>query len=269
MEVKAIRSGNGVGDNLYLQAIVKHLIKTTPYKYRVHTRYPSLFVQFGGRVEIKPFQRENIDIVAHYTNRKGRPGTTQFQDMCENAGIKEPVSLTLDWKVGNRGLIERIRGHANGKKLLLVQLPRETFGRNDGYGRELMPDYSVMDRIVGHLVSKHNYFAVQIGCGKVEYRLKNISYDLAEKTQLEEVFDLSSAADLFIGQTSFFIPLSECFDKKCIIVWSSKGLKSPTAFLSSVTPQKILHKKTCKAVTDDSNFEKIKSEVDEFLNEQA
>lgn len=264
-DIKTIRSGNGVGDNLYLQAIVRHLLNTTKHKYQVHTRFSTLFLQFASKIKIKPFKKSNITLTAHYTNRKGRVGTTQFQDMCQNVGIKEPVSLHLDWTARNETLLKTIKREAKDKKIVMVQLPREPFGRNDGYGREIMPKYEILNAAIEILKEKHGFYAVQVGSGKSEFILKAIDFDLSNKTALDEVFDIATISDMLIGQCSFFIPLAECFDRKSISIWSHNGLNSTNPFISTIRPAKILHKKTSYAIIDNVNREQLENQIRECL----
>jgi ADP-heptose:LPS heptosyltransferase len=122
-------------------------------------------------------------------------------------------------------------------------------GRTDGFGRELLPDCRVIQRIIDRLRGKVDL--VQIGSGRCLFGFEGINYDLANKTTVKQLIDVATVADAFIGYVSFLVPLAESLNKPAFFVWSRKGLKSREKFISRVTPQKVLEKPSSKWVTDD------------------
>lgn len=257
-----IRSGFGIGDNIYLQSIVRHLTDKG-HRLMVCTTYPDVFEPVKNKVTFHPFTKVKVDVVAHYGGRKKIKETDQFQDMCISAGIKEPIDLRLDWQVRNKGLVETLKRKANGRKIVFVQHPRTPMGRRDGFGKELSPDYRVMDRILASI--KDRFLLVKFGEGKPLYDLGNCELDMVNKTTLHDLFDAATACDYFFGQCSFVIPLAESLKKPCLILWSSKGLKAPHEYVRSVTPEKILHRDTSKWIYDDWPEDKINTVVKGFF----
>lgn len=245
--MKAIRCGRGFGDSLYLQSVVRHLLEKGSPRLRVKSDWPDVFRPLGRRVEVVPFSRSQIDILAHYSMRKGVIGTTQFQDCCITAGIREPVELRLDWEVTNQGIIDAVK--APGKPVLVVQLPRTPMGRTDGFGASLLPDCRAIQRLIDRARPDHTI--VQIGAGKPLFQFTGIDIDLANKTGVAETIDVASAADRFLGYVSFLVPLAESFGKPAVFVWSRRGLKDAHQYVRQITPQKILHAPTSSAVMDD------------------
>lgn len=241
--VKKIRGGNGIGDAIYLQSIVRHLVEHKREDIIVCTRYPELFEPVRARVKLAPFSRQ-VNITAHYTGRKDMNQTTQFEDMCLAAGIHEPVELSVEWRLRNALLVAPLLG----TRPLFVKMPSPPFDRFDGYGIELQPSWHVLDNMLGLL--RDHYTVVQIGKGKPSYKLENIDIDLVNKTSLYDLYDLASIAEGFVGQCSFVIPLAESFNKKCLILWSAKGLASKNRYIRSIRPEKILHKATSRHVFD-------------------
>jgi hypothetical protein len=241
--VKKIRCGRGLGDSLYLQAVARHLVKRGE-KLQVRSDWPDVFRTLD--VEVAPFTRAGVDIVAHYSLRKGIKGTTQFEDCCIQAGIREPVDLRLDWEPANVGLVDQLRSH--GKPILCVQLPRNPMARMDGFGRELLPDCRVIQRFID---AARDHLVVQVGSGEALYRFHGIDVDLANKTTVSDLIDIGCVADRFLGYTSFMVPLAESFDKPAMFVWSRRGLKSGTQYVRQITPEKSLHKATSRYVVDD------------------
>lgn len=245
--MKSIRCGRGLGDSLYLQSVVRHLLAKGSPRLRVRSDWPDVFLPLGRRVEVVPFARSNIDILAHYSTRKGIIGTTQFQDCCICAGIREPVELKLDWQVTKPGLVEMVR--RPGKPVLVVQLPRAPMGRADGFGASLLPDCRAIQRLINE--AKPDHTIVQIGAGQPLFKFAGIDIDLANKVSVAETIDVASAADSFLGYVSFLVPLAESFGKPAVFVWSRRGLVDRHQYVRQITPKKILHAPTSRAVMDD------------------
>lgn len=244
--MRKIRAGMGLGDALYLQSVVRHLIGKGE-RLAVACEWPDVFRPLGESVRMVPFTRAGINILAHYSLRKGKPETNQFQDCCIQAGIREPVEMRLDWTPTNLRLIEHLQSF--GKPILCVQLPRAPMGRADGFGAELLPDCGVIQDALNLLRAK--YLIVQIGSGKPLYEFDGIHIDLANRTTVSDLLDVASVADAFLGYCSFIVPLAESFDKPCFLVWSSRGLRSAQPFISRITPSKIISKPTTRWIRDD------------------
>lgn len=245
--MKSIRCGRGFGDSLYLQSVVRHLLANGSLRLRVKSDWPDVFLPLGQRVEVVPFARSSIDILAHYSTRKGFIGTTQFQDCCICAGIKEPVELRLDWTATKPGLVDMVR--KPGKPVLVVQLPRTPMGRTDGFGATLLPDCRAIQKLIDQ--AKPDHTIVQIGAGQPLFRFSGIDIDLANKVSVAETIDVASVADRFLGYVSFLVPLAESFGRPAVFVWSRRGLLDRHQYVRQITPQKILHAPTSTAVMDD------------------
>lgn len=249
--VKTIRCGRGLGDSLYLQSVVRHLIETgTHRRMRVRSDYPDVFRPLGERVEVTPFNR-NVDILAHYSARKGRAGTTQFEDCCQTAGIVGPVDLRLDWTLSDEPLALRLRGlRAPDHPIAVVQLPRAPMGRTDGFGAELLPDCRSIQLAID--VLRERARIVQVGAGEPLYRFTGVDLDLSNQTTVAQLLDVASVADGFLGYCSFMLPLAESFSKPALMVWSRRGLTAGHPYVRQITPQKVIHKPaTTIAVMDD------------------
>lgn len=259
--MKNIRGGMGLGDALYVQSVVRHLVGKGE-RLRVRTAWPEVFSQLGPAVATAEFTRANVQILAHYSVRKGIDGTTQFEDCCIAAGIKGPVELRLDWRPTGQELIHRIR--SAGRPIVCVQLPRSPMGRKDGFGAELLPDCRVIQAAID--VLRQRALIVQVGSGVPLFEFTGIDIDLANQTSVSQLLDVASVADAFLGYCSFLLPLAESFDKPALLVWSSKGLRSAQTFIRRITPQKVIHKPaTTQAVVDNWPRDRIMGAVDGFL----
>lgn len=257
----SVRGGAGLGDAIYVQGVARHFVQEGQ-TVEVCTAWPDIFRPLNGHVMLSPFRRKPIDRLAHYANRRGIGGTTQFEDCCINAGIGAKLALRLDWSPVNKDLVAHLRSVA--KPVVVVQMPRAPFGRTDGFGMEFLPDCSVIQKAIDHVAGRA--YLVQIGHGEPLYRFENIDLDLTNKTSVSDVIDIGYAAAGFLGYCSFIVPLGECFEKPVLVVWSRRGLKSPHEVIRQMTPQKILVPQFSRAVMDDASDEKIAGEADAFLD---
>jgi hypothetical protein len=232
-----IRSGRGLGDSLYLQSIVRHLVEEGRHP-SVISDWPAVFAHLG--VPVSPFRRKTVDVVAHYVARKEVPGTTIFEDMCIAAGLPRDIPLRLDRPVVDRGFVADVRLAARDLPIVLVQQAREPFGRSDGYGIDLLPRFGAMQRAIDRL--KDHAFLVQVGAGPSIHEFRNIDLNLIDRTSLPQLLDLAAEASGFLGYCSFFVPLAESLSKPSLLIWSTRGLRSPVPYIRSITPAKILHR---------------------------
>lgn len=259
--MKTIRCGRGLGDSLYLQSVVRHLIETgTHRRMRVRSDYPDVFRPLGERVEVTPFNR-NVDILAHYSARKGRAGTTQFEDCCHAAGIAGPVDLRLDWTVSDEGLTDRLLPSL--LPIVLVQLPRSPMGRTDGFGAELLPDCRSIQLAID--VLRDSALIVQVGAGEPLYRFTGIDVDLSNQTTVAQLLDVASVADGFLGYCSFMLPLAESFNKPALMVWSRRGLTAGHPYVRQITPLKVIHKPATTIAVMDDDKDGIRKAAHDFL----
>lgn len=243
----SIRGGSGLGDALYLQSVARHLV-AQGHHVEACTAWGDPFLPLIGRVKISPFRRTEIDRLAHYASRRGISGTSQWQDVCQTAQIPIDTPLRLDWTVGGT-VARRIKAMAGARPVVLVQMPRAPFARKDGYGIELLPDCSVIQRAIDFLSPFG--FVVQIGAGIPLYRYARLGFDAANQTSVRDLIDLATLADGFLGFVSFIVPLAESLDKPGLLIWARRGLVSKHEPVRQITPIKVLHRKELFSVVFD------------------
>lgn len=264
----AIRAGSGLGDSIYLQSVVRHLIDTEELPVEVCTNYPEVFAPIAGRVTLSPFRKDRINRIAHYSGRKKIGGTDQFQDMCITAGIKDSVDLRLDWKTVEPKAIRTLQ--AVDKPIIVVSMPRAPWGRVDGFGMEILPNCGRIQQVI-RTIGKAALF-VQVGRGRPLYRFSGIDLDLTNRTTIHGLVDVAHQADGFLGYCSYIIPLAESFKKPELLIWSRRGLNAKgerASFIRTVTPEKVLHRSSSKSVVDDCSDDELRVATDELFDQAA
>lgn len=258
-----IRGGRGIGDALYLQSIVRHLTENGR-RLQVCTDWPDIFRPLGETVSLQPFRRSDVEMVSHYTTRKTVGGTDQFQDCCINAGVLVAVDLRLDWKTVNPSVLCEIR-NPQQLPIVVVQMPREPFGRSDGYGLDLLPDFRRIQDAIEVLSGRA--LLIQVGAGKPLFKFEGIDLDLSNRTSVCDLLDIASLASGFLGYCSFIVPLAESFSKPALLVWSRRGLQSRNEYIRTITTKKILHRASSRAVVDDCTDTEMVQAVDALLEQ--
>lgn len=243
-----IRSGAGLGDSLYVQALARELV-ARGRRVVALTDYPDVFLPLRGRVATEPFDRRRANVVAHYTPRKDRPETDQFTDCCLVAGVTGRVPFVLDWRVTDPDLIAGLRRAAAGRPLVVVGKPRPPMNRTDGFGAALLPREAAYRTVVAAL--RPHAFVVRVGRGAGPYELTDVDLAL-ESTTVAQLIDVVSSARAVVGAVSFLVPLAECLGRPGLFVWSARGLTDPNQFISVIRPRKVFHRPDLSRAVMDS-----------------
>jgi hypothetical protein len=234
-----MRSGFGLGDAIYLRPIAEHFVRGGA-DVTVMSEHPEVFI--GAGVEVQPFTRQGINVMAHYSLSRASP-YTQFEDMCRAAAIPT-VPLAFHWEARNQALVNDVETRAAGRPVVLVHGGREPFGRTDGLGLQMVPERAAFDAALACVGD-----CLTVGIGKADpiYRLP-VELDLHGKTSVSDLLDLALTSSGVIGQCSFAVPLAEVFDKPLLTVWA--GRPPGHHVLRQITPKKILHKRSSSYVMD-------------------
>jgi len=262
MRLKTIRSGRGLGDSIYLESVVRHLIERDGKALRVASDWPDVFAQHGDQVTVVPFSRTNIEILAHYAIRKRCNDSTQFEDMCISARIEEKVQLRLDWPAPTDGPAVELQNFL--KPIVLVQMPRAPMGRTDGFGMDILPDCRVIQRVIDQI--RDRALIVQVGAGKALHKFDGIDVDLSNQTTVRELLDLGAVCSGVVGYCSFILAMAEAMQKPSLMVWSRRGLTSRDVYISQIKPEKIIqYPALTKYVVDDCNDYELIGATNAFL----
>lgn len=260
--MKRMRGGSGLGDSLYLRPLVDYFARHGD-PVRVLTFYPDVFI--GANCKVAPFDKSNIDVLAHYAHARKDQSTTQYADILRSAGTPADVPLRFDWTVRNRALVASLRKKARGRKIILVHGGRAAFGRTDGVGREIVPRGP---GFVATLEAMSDCFRVRIGKGEQFYGLP-VDLDLNDSTTVSDLLDIGTVCDGVVTQCGFPVPLAECFDKPLLAVWSMRGLVSIQPIIATITPAKILSKASSRYLMDEWEPDRIKDAARAFTDSLA
>jgi hypothetical protein len=255
--VKRVRGGSGLGDAIYVRVIAEHLARLG-HEITACSDQAEVFI--GAGVEVAPFSRERIAHLAHYTQGKNDPRTTQWQDVCRSAGVGE-IPLSFHWEVRNQLLVTDLKAMARGKPIVVVHGGRPPMARTDGFGAELLPKRAAFDAV---LDAMQGCFMVEVGKGTELYPLR-ADVDLNGRTTVSDLLDIFWICDAAVGQCSFVVPLAECFDKPLLAIWASHGMEATRhPYVRSITPQKVLSKSSSRFVVDDWPIEKLQEAARAF-----
>lgn len=245
----ALQAPNGLGDAIYLRAIVLHLLARGE-EVTVFTRWPDVFsdlqVTIKGLLEIDATSPPRY--ACYPMSRPVPAGADDFTMRCRQVGIKEPVELKLGWRVRNPNLIDRIKRDAAGRRIFLYQCAR-----------------AIRTPVSALLKPRREAFNAFIAKYRDCYRIKlghppHVADDadapcelnLFGKAFIFDTFDVCTIGDLFFGQASFINCIAEALDKPYITMFARAALASDDYRANSATPERVFAKKhLATAVYDD------------------
>lgn len=258
-----IRGAGGLGDAIYLY-IVANYYKKKGYDVTLRTRYPEMYKQIGINTE-KFYKIPKADITAGYSNRKEILKTNQYQDILINSNIPIDEPFIIDWKIQDERKIRQLKERVGKKKILFISMPHKVFGRDDGYGREMLPDFKKMQTALLHIKRK-GYYVIQVGKGECLYTLNGIDEDLQGNTTIPYLMDIASISDGFLGQIGYVVPFAEAFQKPLMALFAKKALTHGDKYTKTITGDKILSQPLSRYVYDDCKDIEMINKIDEVFN---
>lgn len=245
-----LKFNSGLGDTIQAIPVVKELLKKNK-DIKVVTRYKTLW---DGICETVPFKSGvQHDKRISYISRRPIQDTTQFQDVCIEAGVSKNIPFKLDWTVKNKKLVKEIKNDAffSGKdKICLYDPIRMPCDQKDNIRPmfyDLMPREGIIKEIVAHFKGVH---------------FVNIR-DL--NTSVLDLIDICKSVDILLSQIGHFVCVGEALDTKAFIVYSAKGRDGEYDFVKYLTPKKIKNKETTVGVYDDVPMKEIFKQFKELL----
>lgn len=244
-----LRAPNGLGDAIYLRAIVLHFLGRGE-DVTVFTKWPDVF--YGLPILVKCLgeitDKTKVRYALYPQSMKVPPGKSDFAMWCKRVGIDEPVELRINWKIRNAGLLEQIKRDAAGRKIFVYQCSRQL---RKPVSELLKPRREAFNAFI----ARHS------DC----YRIKlghpphvdddpgaQCELDMFGKAFIFDTFDICTIGDEFFGQASFIGCIAEALDKPHTVMFARAALKSGDFRANTTTPERCFHKKhLATAVYDD------------------
>lgn len=230
----------GLGDAIYLRAIVLHLLKKSE-QVVVFSKWPEVFADLD--VEVRPLsgveEPHEFKITPARYRLSDRSGLTQFELMCRSAGLNDDVPLRLGWSLANKKLVDDVVRRSRGRKIMLYQPPK--FPRN--------PDQALVapsrEAFFSALRTKNDFFRVRVGhpgfsAGHDDDVLEHDLFGLT--SSVTDLFDLALVADHFFSEPCYMQIMAQAVQKPFTCMFSQRGLRSENAKIAGISPDRIFHR---------------------------
>ena len=233
-----LNASKGLGDALYLRAVVLHLLKRGE-EITVFTQWREVFEDLP--IIVKSNHEATGGEDWHHAKpclhcrMESMQGLDQFAMCALQAGIREPVELRLDWRPKS-GLAESVKHQASGKPILLFQPFKKAKNANEALMR---PESSAL----ASQLADSSHFRVKLGHpAHLSEEYFPCELDLFGKTSVREALDLCTIADLIVSETSYLTVAAQAMDKPFVCIFSSKGRDSGRHRIMNIKPSRIFHK---------------------------
>lgn len=237
----------GLGDAIYSYPIVKYYKNNNPdKKIIVLTKYKEVF-EILNNINFSE-DRSNFDIDCTYLDRKQIQETNQFEDILINSNSPKNLNFEIDIKIKKINL-------KTSKKILLLRNPY--LGMELRKTSILTPNLNEIVNLIDKLKKKYYIILLKHEKDGTNIFYKNFDY-LLEKTSINQLMNLVFQSDFIISQNGHMLALAESLNTKIISIFSSKLRETNDVFFNSITPKKVITKKSSHYVYDD-DLKKIKS----------
>lgn len=234
--MKQLNASKGLGDALYLRAIVLHLLGKGE-KLEVFTGWPDIFSDLP--VTVKPYSAATGDEDWHHAKPclhcRIVTDMDSFSMACQQAGISEPVELRVDWKVRNPAIVARVKREAGARKILVYQPLKKAVNQNQELARPQQ------DAFLNALDARADYFRVKLGHPNLD-NAGACELDLFGKTSVTDAIDIATAADLFFGEPCYLFILAQALKKPSVVMFSGRGADSGRHRITNFSPARLFPK---------------------------
>jgi hypothetical protein len=231
-----IRSGSGLGDAIYINSVVQELLKEHS-NIILRTKYPGVFASLPIRT--KEFTKGGENLAFNYGGSLRRRKTSNiYEDLLQAAGLPMDTEMGTAWEYIPSKISDQVLEVFG--KMAFISSPHVPFGRNDGRGDKMIPNWKKFQPLIDRC-KELGYYTVMAGSGKLMHEFKNIDLNLHSQTSVHDIMNIGQMSDLFIGQCGFVIPLGEGFKKPTFTILARAGLDDKDDwFINNVTLTKIL-----------------------------
>lgn len=241
-----LNAGKGLGDAIYLRATARHLVSLGE-EVEVYTVWPEVFADMPVMIRSVAEIVDNGDLrhVAPCNCRIPQvEALDQFANATARAGVPD-APLRIDWTVRNPALVDRVRRQAAGRPILLYQPVKRAKNPQQAALRPMREAFN-------RYVAERTEFRVKLGHAAWVEEDNEVAceMDLFGHTSVADVFDIATAANVIFAEPCYLAVLAQAMDKELICMFSRRALSSENVRVSSVTPQRFLHK-PAQAVFDE------------------
>ncbi len=232
-----INASKGLGDAIYLRAIVMQLLADDE-QVTVYTQWPDVF--FGLDITLRSLEEigdHNGIRHAAYSRVAPIDGLNQYEMACHYAGLERAAPLDLRWKVRNEAKLARILSASKGRRIFIYQNVKKA---NNPEQELIRPKREAFRAFID---SFYDFFRIRTGHPDyVEDGDLPCELNLVGKTGIHDMFDLATIGDTFFSDPSYLPILAESLDKPHTIMFSRRGQQAESERVSRVTPELLFHK---------------------------
>lgn len=237
--MKQLNASKGLGDAIYLRAVVLHLLDRGE-DLTVFTGWPDVFSDLP--VTVKAYSDATGDEDWHHAKPclhcRIITDMDSFAMACRQAGIEEPVELRADWKVRNKELIYRIRREAGGRRIFVYQPLKKTTNENQSLAR---PEWGAFRKV---LEKNEDHFRIRLGHpSHLDDSAAPCELDLFGKISVTDAFDIVSIADVVFGEPCYLFILAQAMNKPSISIFSGRGADSGRHRIVNFSPERLFNKR--------------------------
>lgn len=247
-----LNSPKGLGDAIYLRAIVLHLLACGE-TITIFTAWPEVFEDLPvGTIGANDYTFE--DDIRHamaclHCRVPAIMTMGRFRLTCVQAQISEPVELQMAWSATNVSLLKDITSKAAGKRILLYQPRKISKDEDQELTRPLRASFNQ------YVATRDDCFRIKIGNPVFVNDDLDLpcELNLIGKTSIKEVFDIASISDEIFGESSCFLPnLAEAMGRPFVCMFSRRAtLAVHRKRAWSMRPEFLIHKKHLATVIYD------------------
>lgn len=246
-----INAPRGLGDAIYLRAVVLHLIGKGE-KVKVYTLWPDVFrdlpIEVGDVNAIPDFDNLHHVTACLYCQAPAIQLLDKFTLACLQAGIAEPVEFKIDWRCRNTKLVDDVRSRAGGRPIMVYQPLKKA---KNALQKMARPDAGPVHRFVANSA---DHFRVKVGHPAFTDDSPELGceLDLYGKLSVGDVFDVVSGCDTVFGESCFVPVLAEAMDKPLVCMFARRAMESKNKALRGASPARLFKKPhLVRAVYDD------------------
>lgn len=235
-----INASKGLGDALYLRAIVAHHVKHG-HEVRVFTQWPEVFrgivCELRTLHEIVSHEELSHSFYCLACNIPAVRALDQWTMACLQAGISERIPFDLDWQPVNLKLLRQVQDIAAGRKVLVYQPPKRAHSAEQAQARPALVAF------VRHLEAFDGWCRVKVGSpAHVVECDAPCEVDLFGRTSVADVLDVCTVGDACYADPSYLPVMFQGLGKPATVMFARAGFEARSHRIRNIRPERIFAK---------------------------